>query len=106
MSEQAETRDVCCAGCSGCDGDRCRIGVEACHGLHRRLNDVGRGISGLDGSGDHANPQWLCEDQGISGSETRVGEHSVGMDLSHDGQAELGFRVINGVSTGNHEAGL
>ena len=83
-----------------------RIVVETDHGVQDLGHQFGRGVAPLNGRSGHAYAQRLRQDQDVVGSEPGVGQDAVGVDLAHDGQAELGLRIVDGVPAGDHEPGL
>ncbi len=104
MTEQPEAGDIGAAGGAGGERHvRCHV-VEPHHRGHRSRSDLVVGEVGLDGCGDHPDPERFGEDQILTGGETGVGHDAVGMHLAGDRQAVLGFGVIDGVTTHDREA--
>ncbi len=72
----------------------------------RRLQ-VGRiGCVALGGGGDDAHAQRLGQQELVAWPRATLLAHPAGMDGAHHRQAELGLVVVDGVSAGDHAAGL
>ena len=107
VAQQAEAGDVG----AGVDvvrrGHRlARPGVQGGHvHIHLRLLGIGAQPA-LDGGGQHAGAQGLCEYQYVPRPRPHVFQDPVGVNEAGDAQAVFWLIVLNGVSAGDDAAGL
>ena len=106
MTEQPEAGDVGGPGSSCCEGHGSRPIVQSVHGSQSGVDGLDWGLATFDPSGDRSDTQGLTENQSISRAEPGVGEKPVRMRFADHREAELGFGIIDGVTTGDHEPAL
>ncbi len=105
VAEQTEAGDVGGPGRARVDGYPSRFVVEPCGGGDHLPDQGVGGLTGLDGRGCDPDAERLGEHDVLAGSEPGVGQHLVGMHLTDHGETELRLGVVDGVATGDHEAG-
>ena len=106
VAEQAEARDVGAGvdahGQHGFGG----VAVQGRHHVGRLAGDRGLDEPALDRRGDDSQPDGLGQHQHVAHLGAAVAQHTVGVNRTGDRQAELGFGVLDGVSTEDGNARL